>query len=908
MFETRPQSYVSILSSLQLPRFAMRHILSRWFNYDLAQVWPFNSRLSPFENSPERQANKKRRRSSVSSHSGDSNATSAPPPRKKQCRRPLPPRRHRSEADLQDALQFHLKRKSAAPAAPDRAVASMPVDLLKAKKLAEDAENAPPSEPNSDNKEQCLRGSQKAKIRGELRDGGLIRDYPVLDFVRRVWGFQPDDIPEGRTGYCLHGKLYEDYEKSEHLKTCHYTHGEHTSVVAHYNIMSLLLKIVEVNQQETQSPDIVHPLVKHCRYKLNHSNTIPSYAWHLSAPEQNTTGNVYDEDLAVIGSQADKTKVEPKLRGDVLIRPDLLQELKDHNEALKTFNTHDATTNQTLELATARYDTPDSLTADELQIVYYLKSILQSESIRQYASGFLVEDQWISLWYADRKGVIKSSAFNWIEEPHFHLLMIGAIYFADRRKLGWSPFIHLDPEAPLDDPYRDATLHIPSHTDSKLRAKPEDYMAPVDISGKTIEDRLVFSVDITSQRRLVTSYGLVGRGTTVVPIKVAGDRITAKSIRMEEDPEFPLVAKIQWQQKKWKEDAHLRHIRQTLNSANDPTSLSILKHIVDMKCSLTLSIDSSDVRLPRAFMSALPSVDPAALREFRLLVMEAYEPLARITNVADFKKVFREAFQGMSCYYGNVLAFADQSMKCAAHHWVWVKAEVLHRDISVNNIMFRRRDNTVEGVLCDWDLAGTKADIGEPDDPCIITKKDLRDWDDPPDQESIDALEQRKRRLRIGTPAFMALDLLRHSDYPPVHQYRFDLQSFLFVLCWVCATHNPETGLMRTIPEWNDGNWQDIYHEKRFFLYHGASCRHFLLRTAHTLYKPLFRTWVMRLLLMFRREYVISLDFSDLRCKLIDAIRDNETDKIEPLRAALLEKAKEKEDSVTYEKFLAVLM
>lgn len=36
---------------------------------------------------------------------------------------------------------------------------------------------------------------------------------------------------------------------------------------------------------------------------------------------------------------------------------------------------------------------------------------------------------------------------------------------------------------------------------------------------------------------------------------------------------------------------------------------------------------------------------------------------------------------------------------------MWQVVEVLHRDISINNIMFFREHNHVIGVLCDWDLA-----------------------------------------------------------------------------------------------------------------------------------------------------------------------------------------------------------
>ena len=40
-----------------------------------------------------------------------------------------------------------------------------------------------------------------------------------------------------------------------------------------------------------------------------------------------------------------------------------------------------------------------------------------------------------------------------------------------------------------------------------------------------------------------------------------------------------------------------------------------------------------------------------------------------------------------------------------AHHWVYETSGILHRDISVGNIMLYRDTASIVGVLCDWDLA-----------------------------------------------------------------------------------------------------------------------------------------------------------------------------------------------------------
>ena len=50
--------------------------------------------------------------------------------------------------------------------------------------------------------------------------------------------------------------------------------------------------------------------------------------------------------------------------------------------------------------------------------------------------------------------------------------------------------------------------------------------------------------------------------------------------------------------------------------------------------------------------------------------------------------------------------FLAEVMLIAGHRAVYKATRVLHRDISVNNIMFYYEpDGSVVGVLCDWDLA-----------------------------------------------------------------------------------------------------------------------------------------------------------------------------------------------------------
>jgi serine/threonine protein kinase len=94
-----------------------------------------------------------------------------------------------------------------------------------------------------------------------------------------------------------------------------------------------------------------------------------------------------------------------------------------------------------------------------------------------------------------------------------------------------------------------------------------------------------------------------------------------------------------------------------------------------------------------------------------------------------------------------------------AHHDLFEKAGILHRDISVGNLMVNA-SNPQEGVLIDFDLAVRVDNNGDP-----------MDGDDLPP---------------AGTLVFRAGDLVT-KDIPKKAYYRHDLESFFFVLMWIEA-------------------------------------------------------------------------------------------------------------------------
>ena len=92
-----------------------------------------------------------------------------------------------------------------------------------------------------------------------------------------------------------------------------------------------------------------------------------------------------------------------------------------------------------------------------------------------------------------------------------------------------------------------------------------------------------------------------------------------------------------------------------------------------------------------------------------------------------------------------------------AHRSLYLMGNILHRDISENNIIITdpEKADGFTGMLIDLDLA---KEIGS---------------------------GRSGARHQTGTMEFMAIEVLRKV----AHTYRHDLESFFYVLLWICGRH-----------------------------------------------------------------------------------------------------------------------
>lgn len=156
----------------------------------------------------------------------------------------------------------------------------------------------------------------------------------------------------------------------------------------------------------------------------------------------------------------------------------------------------------------------------------------------------------------------------------------------------------------------------------------------------------------------------------------------------------------------------------------------------------------------------------------------------------------------------------------AAHHDVHVHRQVLHRDLSANNIMW------------DFDVDGVPIGI-------------LNDWDNAAYPHTDDSPGKASARHRTGTLPFMARDLL--SNNPMNHLYGHDLESFFYILIWCCINYDFTTGeviIHHSMNSWRKGNDHDDLNSTKTALFSNIKKWKELCSDVRPCWKPLVSSWL----------------------------------------------------------------
>ncbi|KAI0791106.1 hypothetical protein C8Q75DRAFT_91173 [Abortiporus biennis] len=319
-----------------------------------------------------------------------------------------------------------------------------------------------------------------------------------------------------------------------------------------------------------------------------------------------------------------------------------------------------------------------------------------------FVSGFIVEETKVTLWYADRMRIIQTVPFDFLAEPEFSLLLAMAL------------------------------CKIPPDYGRYRFMKLEMIVLPFaqDGSGEAFGHRPTFKV-VEGVDPFIEP-GVLGRGTTVFPVIACGgtrNKCGSKS----------LVMKVSWQRSGSSSEGGMLSSLYARLSKNSEKNRRVLRSVTALKAQLELKWKDRNFPLPH-----ITDNRSVPTQSCRVLVMKEYVPLCELESLSDFKIVFKDVI--------------------FAHYWVWHVAQIRHRDVSVNNIMWRRSGkHGIVGILTDFDLACDVQDTSSDANAIVGTKQTL----------SIDRLLRWDGRYDATT--------LAH------HQYMHDLEGFFWVLVVVVA-------------------------------------------------------------------------------------------------------------------------
>ncbi|KAF5365876.1 hypothetical protein D9757_011041 [Collybiopsis confluens] len=269
---------------------------------------------------------------------------------------------------------------------------------------------------------------------------------------------------------------------------------------------------------------------------------------------------------------------------------------------------------------------------------------------------------------------------------------------------------------------------------------------------------------------------LIGRGTTVFQVECIKEEVVETAQRTTVAPEESwkgedLILKISFPpSERMKESELIDSARAHAKTHNAKWALQHLPRVVASVDSLDWeSNDPNENTLQNRLKSQFG--DAYEMRSLRATVLEKLEPLSNLKSAREFAQVFYDILQ--------------------IHRWLYEQPKILHRDLSMANIMFRREGDQVYGVLNDFDLSS------------LLTRMD----------------KSPTSKHRTGTKPFMARDLLA-SNWDKGHLYRHDLESLFYITLIVSCHYTGPTTRASTLlfEDWFNGVDQVVSSAKYTFI------------------------------------------------------------------------------------------
>ncbi|KAG2337730.1 hypothetical protein BDR05DRAFT_1045369 [Suillus weaverae] len=339
----------------------------------------------------------------------------------------------------------------------------------------------------------------------------------------------------------------------------------------------------------------------------------------------------------------------------------------------------------------------------------YVAEMFAAHIARQHVISFIVNNDIIHIWYFDRQNTIQCAGINFVKDlPRFIVLLLIMQRMQDKQ---WG----LNPDFKPD-------------SDGKIFVHDEKMGVKVDLELDSKSDECT------------THFGLLGRATTVFPVKSTVLSQLPKPAHYHNES-TELVAKLYWpEESRESEAAILEEIYRI--AKNSP---EVEGHVPEMVWFHKFEETSTE-----NIRKALGVDDKnGGSRVLYIIVFRKMIPITTLSGI-----------EFLTAWWETVIC----------HRALWKKG-VRHRDISPNNLMVYSKEGRFIGVLNDYDLSSIR-DSGP------------------------SGLE------RTGTVPFMAMDLLTPEAIAGEveHLYQHDAESFIWVLTWVCLRYEEGTLLSKDRP------------------------------------------------------------------------------------------------------------
>ncbi|KAG7444812.1 uncharacterized protein BT62DRAFT_228547 [Guyanagaster necrorhizus] len=394
----------------------------------------------------------------------------------------------------------------------------------------------------------------------------------------------------------------------------------------------------------------------------------------------------------------------------------------------------------------------------QLQCACYAMEVLSSTGFRTHSIGALIGGTHLQMLYYDRSSIIVSQEIDMDNDPDSFIAMLIGLHGLTLEKNGIHSFIvdpFLSDYAEYTKEHQDDTATL--FEGRKLTLKKSDGTPVVLTLGKII----------------FRQPGVIGRDTCVVEATAEG---------YEEWKGMETIVKISWQAKSRPSEKDfmndVKNAVETMSKDGAPRHW-VADHLPNILLSqdFEMAEDSPQARL-KEYFDAVSYADGGSFNyEERVCRIMVEERLYSITSLREPRQYAQGIFDILQ-----------------VHKWVYDHAKIMHQDISMTNLMWRKRNGVICGILSDFDLSSYR------------------------DRESASALR------RTGTGPYYACDLLKED--PPVHSYRHDVESIFNGLVLLCcryeiqATPAPEgKDQLVHVPalpfeSWYDMSYSQLYMQK----------------------------------------------------------------------------------------------